>query len=177
MFRCYTLTKSGIADGITPSLFDSAILPDSVDKVDGVDVRAVPVMDDTDGLSLPFISEASGKMQPGAVMALRPSEWTMCTDESNIMLIDPGGDDGHVLLFIPANSAGALMSTELTGQARVLSTDKDGKPVVTPMSRGQLNAYALNLTEMSPESEPQSKPSPGKGARASRRSARRGASH
>ena len=189
MIKCYTLDDS-LSDGIAPKGY-SCILND-VPRMLGADLHLVPVLpeDDVDsGTPAPALAfltayEKCEKPADGAIIAVRPSTWSLGTENSQPVLLDvprvfgkhdeSGKGTLFVLLYVPPCSSNVLVRQK-GAFPETMSTDEHGVPHLNSVTRGALMFMALggNLTSLLPG---QSREAPAKAHRASKAAAKRSAS-
>lgn len=161
MFKCYTLSKQGLADGVKPSTFES--IASERDNLPRASLHLVPALpgvtpgEKSFGLCLSFLLDADdGVEADGSVLSVDPTCWHRCSGNSPMQLLDPCGRDGHVLLLLPKASGQLLVNTE--DPELVLGTDAEGVPYTYRTSRARLMLDALSRTGI-PAPAPQPGPS------------------
>lgn len=174
MFRCYSLHALKPQEGIDPSEFE-CILGDSADsRMMFADIRMVPVLEYAEEmvpaeraqLSLAFIQDRTDDpdtLQPGSVVSVNPKMWQICTDRSDLLLLDPCGPKGTVLLFLPPDRQNVLTCPDPRARdAYVAGTDGDGCPVLSRPRRGylMLSALGYRMDSFSSPAEGQGYPLP-----------------
>lgn len=149
MFKCYSIGEE-LTEGIPSAQFDCLLTQPNEALVKYADIQLVPVLPyiqpsllETAQLSLSFIrpyDKPSGYFMPGCIVSVDSSLWSVCDCNSGFVLLDPGGVDWHVLLFLPADASNVLIRM---GTNDVVSTAADGMPFISKQSTGNLMLSAI----------------------------------
>lgn len=147
--KCFTIEKDTLSPGISPARHD-CILATGGSPVANAVVRMVPVMpyqqeslQASAQLSLSFLLESADDHEPGCVVSLDPREWNVCLAVNPMVLLDPCGPQGHVLLLLPPAKSSLLVS--VSDPSHTLCTDELGTPVLRETSRAMLMLEALGV--------------------------------
>lgn len=109
--NCYSVSDSGIEEGIYVSDFESIIVADpTTASIKKATIEMVPVLapDETGTsnvteTSLVFLHEAKKGDKESAdhvIIAVDPSKWKLCYSTANISILDPCGLNGKILLLV-----------------------------------------------------------------------------
>lgn len=166
-FKCFTLNKEGIKEGIPVDEYECIIADTKAKTIKTADLKLVPVLpytqptlEHTAHLSLAFLKEAdeATEISPGIILSVDPYAWRICMSLTNLTLLDPCGFTGYVLLFIPPESPNVLISADKT--MRVFGTNKSGEPEirVTNRAASMLQAIGINVKDLFPDYELPARP-------------------
>ena len=157
MFRCYTLAKDGVSEGIDTESFE-CIVSEKPGTMKLADLQLLPVLPGikpdpgTIQLCLSFLHDCTGstdKPDTGAILSVDPLVWRMCTEKSPMRLLDPSGSNGHVLLLIQAHGANLFVNAFCP--TMVVGSDFTGRPTIGQVSRAAVMLSALGITKVSAE--------------------------
>lgn len=161
MYRCFTLDNLNINPGIDPGEFDCLIPSEDGGQFIIADVKLLPVLPyikpslETAHLSLAFVKQAPSTSEPkrGSLVSINPADWNICCVNSSMMLLDPCGCHGNMLLFLPPSLDNILSYRHTVNGTFVVRTDTDGIPSTHTKSTGllMLESLGIGLTEMFPE--------------------------
>ncbi len=146
--NCYSLNSNKVTKGIKVSHYES-VIPTKVntDTIYKATLQTVPIFSGTNSfhakyLGIPFVHQAAPKdtcCSTGILLSVKASLWTVCSDKSEIVIVDPCGLQGHILLYITNNIKDCLVS--------LLSDDvisiEDNEPVISKSNRARLLLAAL----------------------------------
>lgn len=158
LFRCFSLDAKAATPGIAPGAFESLVSDDWNGPVEYAELQWVPVAPaecgDT-GPCLPFVVACDkGLTEPGAIVSYSGDDWSLCTDDSDVVLLDVSFETGRLLAFLPPgkrnllyHDAGNVMvgavTAGLPAKRVTLSTNDAGDLETAEKSTGHLMLEAL----------------------------------
>lgn len=155
--KCYTLTHDSLLEGIEVNTYDSIVADPCIERIDYACVQLIPVLDEVkkseaDGDfaklasgSLTFICQEkddSNVSKAGVLLSVNPKYWVLTYDRSNVVLLDPSGNDGSLLLYIQANTYNHIHHRRTN---KSLNIDKDCALTIQRTNRASLFLDALSL--------------------------------
>lgn len=145
IYSCYTLAGLEPIRGIAPDEYESVLTSNGEHLTTGVIYR-MPVTD-SGNENAPWLSfirqEPCSSPDAGSIVSLDPRVWRLCMSASPIVLLDPCGLSGNVLVYCPPSAPNLLVNVQ--DSLTVVSTDDTGMPVVSKTTRAQLMLTALAL--------------------------------
>lgn len=167
MFKCYTLSDTDLSEGIDAKLYESILAYGKENIIRTAEMHLVPVLPDMPladagrlGVGLAFLkgAPANSKTLPGALLSIDPLTWRLCSSDCALTLLDPGGLDGHVLVFAPPGMSNLLVHHLDSG--RVLVTDAKGTPDIISVCRASilLDAIGYGVRAVLPALRPEALP-------------------
>lgn len=160
MFRCFSLDDKAAKPGIKPGSFESLVSDDWEGPVEYAELQWVPVAPvecgDT-GPCMPFaIACDKGDVEPGAIVSYKGDIWSVCTDDSDVILLDACFETGKLLVFLPPSRRNLLyrdtcaisiggVCPELPTRRLTLSTNEAGDIETAERSNGYLMLEALGV--------------------------------
>lgn len=153
--KCFSLNGSDVVEGILSSSFDS-IVSDS-DTITSAAVQTFPLIKDPqvyDASSFEQITQAAlvflrdpeegdSPSDMGIILSVDPDEWMLTTDKPQVVILDPGGKDDRVLLYIGRNQPGVLLQQN-SRKPCCFSVTEDNEPHVGPFNRAAALLSALD---------------------------------
>lgn len=158
MFKCFSLDAKAATPGIAPESFESLVSDGWEGPVEYAELRWVPVAPEEcgdKGPRIPFVIACDkGDVEPGVIVSYRGDTWSVCTDDSDVVLLDACFETGAVLVFLPPGKQNLLyhdsgvvgvgrVSSGLPARRLTLSTNEDGAIETAERSTGYLMLEAL----------------------------------
>lgn len=183
--KCYTLTHDSLLEGIEVNHYDSIVADPCIERIDYACVQLIPVLDEVKKAeadddfaklasgSLTFICQEkddSNVSKSGVLLSVNPKDWVLTYDRSHVVLLDPSGEDGRLLLYIQADTCNHIHHRRTN---KSLSIDKDCSLTIQTTNRASLFLQALSLPAIKiipPDNKHQSPQASSKKPRGNRRS-------
>lgn len=149
----------------------------SVPRIEYADMQLVQVLpseEQTAGGTAPFLAfltayAEAGKIEPGAIIAVDVTEWHLCSENSQPMLLDIS-DKQWALIYLPPCSARVLVRNSHDAFPEAVTTDENGVPKIESLTQGALMFLSLGLSLTPPKCLPESRgTAPGSKKAAARR--------